>query len=298
MRRTIAVCSNYRMSSPTTNSNGSWEGEDWRGRLLLSYARKFPMHRGKTRAFRLLAAVCCPHGIALTNGTQARISVDPLDYIGWDICFNGSFEPLSLALARQIMSGGGTFLDVGANIGLFTCSLATLPDVSCIAVDASPTAFTKLQDNLRRNTSARITAVNAALGDKRSFVNLVPPRPGNLGTSRVASAPSTDQPRECVVCLPLDELLAGLHVQAIQLMKIDVEGCELEVFRGLDFHAPHAPRHIISEYSEREAKSSADLQEWFQLLIDSGYRPFTVEGQPYAAGDTLPENNLWWRRDA
>jgi FkbM family methyltransferase len=255
------------------------------------------MHRGKTRAFRALAGRCFPQGMALSDSAGARIWIDPLDYIGWDICFNGSFEPRSLALAREIMSGGGTFLDVGANFGLFACTIATLPNVNCIAVEMSPTAFVKLQENLRRNAAARITAVNVALGSERSLVSLVPARPGNLGTGRVACCKSSPgEHRERVACMTLDELLGELNLGPIKLMKIDVEGHEVEVFRGLDFGAPYAPDHIISEYSETEAKTTADLEQWFQLLLRRGYIPFTVEGKAYSAGDLLAENNLWWHR--
>jgi FkbM family methyltransferase len=284
------------MTSSAVSANGGWRGENWVARLLLGYARKFPKHRGKSRAFEALAGLCFPRGMALSENTGARICVDPLDYIGWEICFKGSFEPLSLALARRIMNGGGTFLDVGANFGLFSCSLAVLPGVECIAVDASPAAFLKLQENLRRNREAKITAVNVALGAERCLVSLVPARPGNLGTGHVADSRSAGDHRERVMCTTLDELMGELNAGPIKLMKIDVEGHEPEVFRGLDFDAKYAPEHIISEYCVLEGKISVEMEDGSRLLRAKGYEPFTVEGSAYTAGEPLPENNLWWRR--
>jgi FkbM family methyltransferase len=290
-----------RLSKPSKVSpdavNGTFKGGNWVANLLLRYAREFPAHRGKTRGFEALARLSFGHDLPVVSTTGARLVIDPFDYIGHAICFGGGYEPLSLALACQIMRDGGVFLDVGANFGLYSCCVGMQPGVECIAIDANPAAIVRLQENMRLNVGARITPVVGAVGNERSLVELMPHDCGNLGTGRVAKiAESPSRARFRVPCIPLSELLAELGVGPIKLMKIDVEGYELQVLRGLDFNSVHAPSHIIAEHKAVVA-SSGDLDVIFHLLTASGYKPFTITGEEYDNGAEVPEDNLWWRRE-
>jgi FkbM family methyltransferase len=280
----------------TGKDDDIWLGDGWSDKLLLGYARRVPAHPAKIRLFQLLARYVYGSRLAVRNRSGVRLRIDPLDYIGHAICFTGHFEPLSIALARRLMSEGGTFLDVGANFGLFTCSLLSDTSVDCIAVEASALAFTRLQHNLELNRAARVTALNAALSAARALVRLETPLEHNLGTTRVASEVSPSFPGGlCVAALSLDELLQLIGAQNIRLMKIDVEGYEIEVLRGLNFNCSYAPQNIIMEYSHRVAEAE-DLDSSFRLLSDQGYRPFTVTGEHFDRSRCPLEENLWWRR--
>jgi hypothetical protein len=95
--------------------------------------------------------------------------------------------------------------------------------------------------------------------------------------------------------VPLRELLEELDVRSVRLMKIDVEGYEIEVLRGFDFMASYAPENIILEYSDRVGHKN-DLNACYRLLSNSGYKAFTVTGEPWLPSSSLPEENLWWQR--
>lgn len=274
-----------------------WAGEGWRARWYLRYARSFPPHPAKIRLFRWLGAALFPRGMPVVGFGGVRLAVDPLDYIGHEICFSRAYEPLSIALARRLMQEGGTFLDVGANFGLYTCSVAQLPGVECVAVDASATAFAKLQDNLARNPAVAVRAVNVALATKQGLLALETPVPGNIGTTRVTGpSPVARGPAHYVGAMPLDALLDALSVRTIRLMKIDVEGYELEVFRGMDLASPRRPEHIIMEYSKNLDSHWHNLRGCLELLERHGYVAHAVNGEAFDPSLPLPEENLWWRR--
>ena len=273
-----------------------WVGDDYISRILLFYTRRFPNHRGKWRIFRFLASRLRPFGIALKDYRGARLRVDACDYIGQVICFNGAFEPLSLQLASKLMEKGGTFLDVGSNFGLYTCSLAPISGVNCIAVEASAIAFARLFANINRNAFDNVIAVNTAVGASNGIVNLVTPNPLNLGTTRVSDSPSSiGSFTHFVPMLPLSEVLNKCAASSsIQLMKIDVEGYELEVFLGFDFSSANRPKNIIMEYSSSAAVDEARLAGCYELLISKGYRPYTINGEQFTKGMEILEENLWW----
>ncbi|QJR11717.1 hypothetical protein DSM104443_02799 [Usitatibacter rugosus] len=234
----------------------------------------------------------------MRDGYGVRLLVNPNDYIGHVLTHTGEFEARTISLARQIMSKGGTFLDVGANLGIFTCCLGALPGVKCIAVDASAQAFTQLMRNVRRNSGVAAAAINVALGTSRGLVHLSTPDEGNLGTTRVDRLQQDNAGlTHLVATVSLDEILSDLNVGPIRLMKIDVEGYELEVFRGMKFSAPYRPENIIVEHEVRVA-SPDDLRSCYDLLSSHGYVPFTVLGERFEAPQHLPEQNLWWRHSS
>ncbi|MEO8196926.1 MAG: FkbM family methyltransferase [Thermoanaerobaculia bacterium] len=272
-----------------------WHAEGWLAKLLLGYSRRMPDHPAKIRLFTFLASTCFPHGMPVCSSSGVRLRVDVRDYIGHSICVGGGYEPQSLDLATRLMSAGGIFVDVGCNFGLYTCSIAANSKSGVVAIDASPAALVKLQDNLVRNRLTSVTVVSAAIQSKRSLAVLEAPPPTNLGATRISSRlRSRIGGANLVAAIPLGEVLLSLEVGPIHLMKIDVEGSELEVLAGLDFSASYRPRNIIMEHSERVASSASDVNRCFALLLAEGYAPHKVDGEVFELGGLLPEENVWW----
>src|ERR1035437_2455499 len=282
------------MSVVAVDQASGWLGDGFLSELMLAYARRFPRHRGKIRIFNVLAQHCFRNGLPFKNQDGVRILANPLDVIGHVISFYGSYEPLPLALARRLMSGGGTFVDIGANIGLYTCSIAAIPNVKCVAFDACARAFSKLLENLRRNPGMSVTAVNVALGRKQTILQIERVA-GDLGSTRVSTLSPQPGSSHFISALPLDEVMKQLSIGQISLLKIDVEGYEFEVFRGMNFNSAYRPKNIIMEYTERVAKNTDVLKGSFELLCNQRYEPLTVTGEKYNPSVALPEENLWWR---
>lgn len=129
---------------------------------------------------------------------------------------------LNLAL---LLAPGDTFVDVGANVGLYTAALARLkrlqPGLRCYAFEANPETFRRLQQTL---DNSGVILSNAAVSD----------RPGRLrcregGISGVFRVDAGATEGVDVAAVTLDA--AGIEGRSI-VLKIDVEGHEMPVLAG------------------------------------------------------------------
>jgi FkbM family methyltransferase len=283
----------------TTTANNNEEQVDWRAekwilQVVSSYFRLFPDHRGKGRLLRWMAKLSCAgKGGMVQTRFGARLCVDPQEYIGWQLITNGSFEPQSLWRAIQIMraSSGGVFLDVGANQGLFTCAVSQATSCSVVAVEANPAAFTRLCENVRLNERIHAVLVSCCAASESGVTEYFVPGDGQSAWAGVKPLFSQFElvekhaTRLLLAAEPLEKILVKAGVDAVELLKIDVEGFELDVFSGLDWDGPFRPRAILMEcFPEEEEK-----RNW---LKNRGYSAHTVRMEPYTDGCNYPEGNL------
>lgn len=271
---------------------GFWLGENFATKVLLGGCRRTPYFRGKGRIFQWLAASLFRGKLKLRNSFGARLRIDPSDYIGRTISYEGAYEPKSLARATAIMREGGVFLDIGCNFGLYTMALGVLPGVECIAIDGSFVALAMFQENLVLNPQIKAHVVNAALcGENRLLCFEVPPR--NLGKTHVTDDEHHEgKPSQFLASgVVLERVLERLTPARIKLLKIDVEGSEMLVFQGLDFNGPYRPDNLIVECCTAFPQATVV----FEYLQSKGYEAMTVEGKPIKECKDLPEDNVWFR---
>jgi hypothetical protein len=100
---------------------------------------------------------------------------------------------------------------------------------------------------------------------------------------------------DLVPCVTVDDVLTATHASEPRLLKIDVEGSELEAFRGMSFKRAFRPENIIMEFSDQVVSEKEDLDACWELLIGKSYAPFTVTGLPLSKGFHVPEENIWWK---
>lgn len=159
------------------------------------------------------------------------------------------FEPGLSRLFNAIRASvsDGACLDVGANIGLTSILLSCLYDqVYCF--EASPRAYAVLVSNLRSNGILNVEPHGYGLGESSQKLRLVAAANDASGgfISNSLDTELSGHISEQVDIRIGDEVLASLEMMevtgAISFIKIDVEGFELDVLRGLrlalEFHKP------------------------------------------------------------
>jgi FkbM family methyltransferase len=173
-------------------------------------------------------------------------------------------------LAREIARAGArpfVFVDVGANVGLFSLFVAaTAPAARILAIEPEPGNFARLAFNIAANPGVPITPLALALGDSEGTVEIVL-NPRDRGGTRLAAG-STHGRGVAVRCRPLLAVVAEAGVTGIDALKIDVEGAEDRVLVPFFRDAPPSlwPRLVVIEDSS--AEWSTDL---FALLEAKGY---------------------------
>lgn len=134
--------------------------------------------------------------------------------------------------------GGGTYLDVGANIGLTTIPIARNAEVLCVAFEPEPKNYRYLEHNIRRNcVHDNVAILNFALFDRRTSIDfeLSAQNPGDHRIRLVtAQGAYGEQTRDViqVVANRLDAIIDQERLRAPLGVKIDAQGSECQIFAG------------------------------------------------------------------
>jgi len=136
---------------------------------------------------------------------------------------------------------GWTVLDVGAYVGLFSMRASRLVGDSgrVVAFEPNPLAYYWLKRNIALNRLSNVEAMPIALGGYDGVTELYVMLKGNIGASSIFRDHLLKQGGASesfiIVKVPmrkLDSIVEKLRLSHVDLMKIDVEGAELEVLRG------------------------------------------------------------------
>ena len=213
---------------------------------------------------------------ALPVAWGVSLLADPGMTIGRSIQTTGIHDLAVTEVLARLIQAGDTVVDAGAHIGYMAilAAFAAAPHGHVLAWEPHPDLFNVLERNVARVATrcrmAKITLRNAALASESGNAELVFPdvAASNDGTSHLAYAGSPAGRSVPVKVETIDEILGDAPVG---VMKLDVEGSELQVLRGASRALRDGRiRHIVFE--EHQGPAS----EVVRLLESVGYEIFAI----------------------
>lgn len=194
--------------------------------------------------------------------------------------------PVQLALADHL-SPGDVFYDVGANVGFFAVLAARLVGVNglVVAVEPVPRTAARARRNSGLNGFTNVRVLERAACDSNGTGQLVLAR--HIGGAALETvAPPIDATSTIAVALTtIDAVLADPGILPPTVVKIDVEGAELAVLKGMtETIARHRPT-IICEIDDGDADEYASKRRsCVEYLESSGYHVIQLP-------DSYPESS-------
>lgn len=183
------------------------------------------------------------------------------------IHLSGQYEKETFELLGHLLRPGMTFVDVGANVGFYTlfASQAVGPNGKVLSIEPLASVRKYLERNVEDNYLTNVVIIDKMImsrsGNQQLFLS-------NYSGSHSAYPDPANKTGTMiqVEAAPLHEVLG---CQEVDVLKVDVEGAELEVLQSL---GPVRPSCILFEYNSERSRAAGhgwdDLVRW---CLEAGY---------------------------
>jgi FkbM family methyltransferase len=244
------------------------------------------------------------HGTMILNRLDYRVVNDQGHAIGLghQILELGSFDiqevrlALELLLLRRKYHGDGVVaFDCGANIGVHTIDWAKMMTGwgSVIAIEAQERIYYALAGNIAINNCFNAIAVHGAVSSESGVMQIPTPNylvPGSFGSLELRQSRGNEyigQPIDYRNLVNIRKLaLDEYDLPRVDLIKIDVEGMEMEVLQGAARSIERTRPVMLIEKIKADA---AQLRQWLEArgytLLEAGINLLAV----HSTDELLPE---------
>lgn len=219
--------------------------------------------------------------VALNKGTtqneivlrdRLKLKIHPDSRFAFEyFCFRspGMVEELNTFI--RLTQDRFRLLDIGALHGIFSLVFTKQrPESLAIAVDASPIAFARCLYNIYNNSSDRIIPVECALSEQDAGVLNM----HYAWEHAVASGTNIEDSKQehLTVTTMTGDSLCRHHSFIPDVIKIDVEGHEVKVLRGLQATISQATPLIFLElHPERISQEGNSVEDVIKFFLDLKY---------------------------
>jgi len=193
----------------------------------------YPFRHGRKALVRWAAAKLAG-AIPWTMRDGTRLLLDPRNYIDREIVLKGGYEADAIAAFVAEARACDAFLDIGANIGLYSIAVARGTQAEVTAFEPDPRNLVQLHANLFLNAlETRVRVRGEAVGAMASEGTLFAQRDGK-DFSTALSGMAERVAGSVEIAVPVVALDALYPWKARRLaIKMDIEGYELQALQGM-----------------------------------------------------------------
>lgn len=235
-----------------------------------------------------------PRNISFLGGAKMHVRKNDTGVTGNIYVGIQDFYEISFAL--HFLKENDVFADIGANVGFYSIIISNTKNIKSFAFEPVPSTYIKLQKNIElNNLHGLVIPKNIAIGSSLGNVQMS----ANLDTVNHVKLSNENIVEDIIVEVhPLDSILLEYGIPS--LIKIDVEGFETEVIRGMkNILASTTLKAIIIELNGSGSRYGFDEGAIHQTLLDNSfkpyyYNPFTREIEEV---ESFGNNNTIYLRD-
>jgi FkbM family methyltransferase len=251
--------------------------------LLVWYARRFPLRRGKLRIvdalWRTAVAEHDTRRLAHLNHGGFQMECDVSEMLQRQFYFFGTYfvEEAILACWENAARDASVVFDIGANAGIYSLAAAAVrPEATIHAFEPTPEIAERLRKALASNGLHRVQVHEAAVSRRSGSASLVRYR-GDFGTNGgmnyITTAPPDSQTSP-VRTVSLDDFCDEQAIDRIDLLKMDIQGHEPRALEGAARLLSRGKIGTIFTELNWAAEGVADCpaSEAVRILDDAGYR--------------------------
>jgi FkbM family methyltransferase len=250
-------------------------------KLALRLSAKVVAPRKPHWLLRQMAAdLNCRIAVDTRLGNGMKIRVVWTDVIGYSIAVDGYYDLPVVRVIQELLKPGMTFVDVGAHVGQYSLLASGLVgrEGAVHSFEPEPETFALLQHNVRINGLRNVHLVRCALAKSSKDAELYVARPDNIGQTSLRQPNNFSGVRVNVQCRTVDDYAEEHGIDRIDLIKIDVEGAELDVLLGARGVLSRNPKpHIIIEFWEEFLQAyGSSCAQVAEFLQGNGYSLFWI----------------------
>lgn len=264
----------------------------------MRYYRQLPWFRGKLRIGKFLFKGQINKSKPVSFFAHHHIEYqipNTIESLGIELLINGLYERKLTRLLSDRLRDGDLYIDIGANVGATGLPvLKKTRGVKYIGFEASAVVFDYLACNFKNNKVANYSLYNILVhekdGEVMKFYDGEYYGKGSL-------APTYTHDHVLVSSLSLDSFCRTNQIARIDWIKIDVQGFELHVFKGMrQLLLDKKVNNILFEF-EYWAEEDAGLEKGTaqKYVLKMGYELFDMTGKKIPALITEGRAMIWAR---
>ncbi len=235
---------------------------------------------GPFRLINLLYWAHVLHPVQVEIRPGAVFELDARDLVAREILSWNVWEKPNTDLILGSLHEGSVMVDIGAHIGYYSIlgSKVVGPSGRIVAVEPNPETVLRLRKNLELSRTSNVAVEEVACTDKETTLTFYKANIRNTGASsisesnaRIADHGATAR-SVTVRGRTLDSIVQELGLQRVDFVKIDTEGAEVQVLRGMkNTLATYHPRMLIEVRQPLLHNMGTSAEELRAVLRDSGY---------------------------
>jgi FkbM family methyltransferase len=231
--------------------------------------RKIAIKRGKHRISRLLTSVL---GMATYRVGPFKLDLNPHEFF-WRNFMLGKLTDSDVQQAiSKYLGEGGVFIDIGANIGYFSLFAAIDRKAHVFAFEPSQREIARISRNIAlNNASNRVILFPFGISERNEelSLNISPLAHPGMNSVLDLSDVANVETQETAVFYSLGDLLSDQILKRVSVCKIDVEGFEPMVLKGIADKMPLMLKavfivEISPEYLEKGGYSKDFIYTFFE----------------------------------